>query len=116
MMYEILAVVLTIVASILGVIATFYLKFGSKDISFNPSLLIKNFNLMSGILLYGISNIIFILALKWADLSILSPLSAVGYIFINILSIKILNEKVTLFKWSGVLFILVGSILIGLSS
>ena len=116
MTYKILAIILTLVSSMLGTIATIYLKFGSKKFSFNLLKLVKDFNILMGVVLYGASNLIFILALKWADLSVLNPISAFGYILINILSIKILHEKVTWFKWSGALFILVGSILIGISS
>jgi uncharacterized membrane protein len=66
------------------------------------------------VLLYGISTIFFILALRIGELSVVYPLTSITYIFITILSVYFLKEKMNQYKWLGILFIIVGVILVKL--
>lgn len=109
------AMALAVLVTIIGTFAALFIKLGSKTFSFDPLKLIKNYNLLAGAVLYGVSSILFVLALKGGDLSVLFPLLSVGYIWILIVSAKFLGERITASKLAGIAFILVGVSLIGIS-
>ena len=50
------------------------------------------------------------------DLSVAVPVCSFSYILIPLASIVFLHEKVSLFRWSGVLFILLGVVFVSLSA
>lgn len=50
------------------------------------------------------------------DLSVAVPICSFSYILIPLASIFFLHEKVSLFRWSGVLFILLGVVFVSLSA
>ncbi len=50
------------------------------------------------------------------DLSVAVPIASFSYIFVPIASIIFLHEKITILRWAGILFILIGVILVSLSS
>lgn len=50
------------------------------------------------------------------DLSVAVPICSFSYILIPLASILFLHEKVSLFRWSGVLFILLGVAFVSLSA
>ena len=50
------------------------------------------------------------------DLSVAVPVCSFSYILIPLASIIFLHEKVSLFRWSGVLFILLGVVFVSLSA
>jgi len=76
----------------------------------------KNPNLLAGLGIYGVSAIFFTIALRGGELSVLYPLVSVGYVWVSLLSVKYLNEKMNSSKWLGVLLIVAGVSLIGLGS
>lgn len=50
------------------------------------------------------------------DLSVAVPVCSFSYILVPITSIIFLHEKVSLLRWSGIIFILLGVIFVSLSS
>lgn len=64
------------------------------------------------ILLYGISTVMFIVALKFEKLTILYPLISTSYIWTSILAIYFLGERMSIAKWIGIAFIILGVALI----
>jgi len=50
------------------------------------------------------------------DLSVAVPVCSFSYILVPLASIIFLHEKVSLFRWSGVLFILLGVVFVSLSA
>lgn len=110
------SILLVLVASVIGAVGAVFLKKGSQRLKFRFKSLIRNYYLISGFLLYGISTIPFILALKWGDLSIIYPSVATVYIWIAIFSIKFLGEKMNKWKWLGIALIIAGVTFIGLGA
>lgn len=99
-----------IVMTLIGAIASFYLKKASNS---NDILnIIKNINLYVGGTLYLISAILNIYILKFLDYSIVLPLTSVTYIWTMILSHFKLNEKISKKKIIGVILIIIGAILV----
>lgn len=110
------AIVLIVIATILGGFGALYFKLGADKLKFNLLDLMKNWRLMLGVFFYGISTVFFILGLKGGDLSVLYPFASLTYVWVVLLSIKLLNEKMNLYKWMGVASILIGVSLIGVGS
>ncbi|MFH1590740.1 MAG: EamA family transporter [archaeon] len=109
-----LAIVLVLVASFIGAFGALLLKTGSDSFSFNPLKLLRNYRLTFGLSLYAVSSIMFIIALKQGDLTILYPLVSTTYIWTAIVSTKFLNERMNSKRWLGILAIVIGVSLIGI--
>ena len=80
------------------------------------SSLIKNYYLFGGVALYALGTLLFIPALKGGDLSILYPFVSLSYIWVSLLSVKFLGEKMNKYKWVGILLIILGVTFIGFGS
>lgn len=108
-----------IFGTVIGSFGALCLKKGSehlhRELLKNFFEIIYNHYLMFGIFFYAIGTFIFIPALKYGELSVLYPFVATVYIWIVLLSIKFLNEKMNKWKYLGILFIIMGVVLIGIS-
>jgi uncharacterized membrane protein len=74
-----------------------------------------NAYMMVGITSQSISLLIFLSLLSWADLSLIRPASAMGYIISLILAKYILQEKINQGRLIGITFIAVGILSLSLS-
>jgi len=110
------AVLLVLLATFIASFGPIFLKKGTKHLSFHWRSLMRNYNLILGIGLYVLSLVFYIPALRGGDLSVLYPIVAFGYVFVCFLSIKFLKEKMNLHKWTGIVFIILGVIAIGVGS
>ena len=96
--------------TLLGSFASFFLK---KSSSSNGVLsLLKNINLYVGAFLYLLSAIINIYILRYLPYSVVLPLTSITYLWTMIISLKLLNERITSKKILGILCILMGAVLI----
>jgi len=111
---ELWSILLGFIGTIIGSFGALFLKIGSKDISINIKKLIRNYKLILGFVFYGISSIFFIIALTGGELSVLYPLCAASYIWVCLLSMKFLDEKMNKLKWLGIITIIIGIIFIGI--
>ena len=110
------AIGVVILASIVGAFGPILLKKASAELKLSIKSIITNRNLIGGVSLYGISTIMFIPALKGGDLSVLYPFVATVYVWVTLLSVKFLKEKMNKYKWIGITLIIVGVVFIGLGS
>lgn len=108
------SIILVLIATVFGSFGPIYFKKGSKD--FKLSTIYKNYNFILGVALYAAGTLIFIPSLKGGELSVLYPLVSLSYIWVSLLSIKMVGEKMNKFKWIGVLLIIIGVIFIGFGS
>lgn len=102
--------VILVVMTLIGSIASLFLKKSSGAEKFLEILL--NPYLYVGGGLYLGSAILNIYILKYLDYSVVLPLTAITYIWTMILSYWILKEKITSKKIGGVIFIVVGALLV----
>jgi len=51
--------------------------------------------------------------MSWADLSVVLPITSFGYVAAAVLGKLCLNEVITLRGWVGIVFIFVGSLVVG---
>jgi undecaprenyl phosphate-alpha-L-ara4N flippase subunit ArnE len=120
------AIVVVLFAAVLGAFGQLYFKLGSDTLSMkikefklgSDTLsmtikeLLRNRYLIIGVVLYAISTVMAILALKEGELSVLYPLIATSYIWATLLAKKVLKEYINVYKWSGIVMIIVGVIFI----
>lgn len=107
-------VLIIVVGCLIGAYGAILLKKGSAKLKLNLKALIKNKNLILGFVMYGLSSVLYILALRGAELSVLYPLVSLTYVFIAILSKLILKESMGRYKFIGMALIIFGVILIGI--
>lgn len=109
-MTELWTIGLVIIGTFIGAVGSLYLKKGSSTISLKILELIQNYQLILGVILYLLSSVFFIAALKYGELSTLYPITSLSYIWISFLSIKFLKEKMNKYKWMGIFLIILGVI------
>jgi uncharacterized membrane protein len=107
-----LIILLAFASTLLGASGALLLKKAGSNFTLNPFQLIKNHFLIGGLALYVIASIIFVYALKFGELSMIYPLTSLSYIWVAILSKKILGERMTRLKLMGMFFIILGVVLI----
>ena len=110
------AIGLVISATLVGAFGPILLKKASAKRLSKLSSLVTNYYLIGGVALYAIGTLLFIPALKGGDLSVLYPFVALVYIWVSLLSVKFLGEKMNKFKWLGIALIIIGVSFIGIGS
>lgn len=110
------AIGLVVVATLVGAFGPIFLKKASAKKLSRLKSLATNYNLFAGVSLYAIGTILFIPALKGGELSVLYPFVALNYVWVSLLSVKFLGEKMNRIKWLGILLILIGVSFIGIGS
>jgi drug/metabolite transporter (DMT)-like permease len=74
-----------------------------------------NLTVISGVALDAVFFGCLLIALSWAEVSVVLPLTAMGYITTAIAAKIFLHEDITLLRWAGTIAIVVGCILVGKS-
>ena len=110
------SLILLLIANLIGSYGAIQLKKGAVKFSFNLKKLIKNFNILFGVALYGVATVIYIFALKTGELSVIYPMVSMAYVFVALFSVKFLNEKMNKTRWIAIFIIILGITLIGLGS
>jgi drug/metabolite transporter (DMT)-like permease len=101
-----------IIMTLLGSFGGFFFKKSTDGDSILS--IIKSKFLYIGGMLYVSSAVLNIIVLKYMPLSVVLPMTAITYIWSMISSRIILKEKITKFKFLGIIFILIGVTFIGL--
>jgi drug/metabolite transporter (DMT)-like permease len=110
------AMLLVVIAALIGGFGPIFLKKGSAKFNLNPLKQIKNGNMLLGILFYAVSTIIFIPALKGGELSVLYPIVSLCYVWATLLAVWLLGEKMNRMKWLAIVIIILGVSLVGLGA
>ena len=113
---ELWAIMLVISATLVGAFGPILLKKASARKLSQISSLMTNYHLFGGVALYALGTLLFIPALRGGDLSVLYPFVSLSYIWVSILSMRFLGEKMNRMKWLGVFLIIIGVSFIGLGS
>ncbi len=106
-MNQIGAIILSLFCALLGSIEQTFFRLGSKKIAGNLVSWITSWQIILGMCFYGLSAILFIVALKYGRLSILYPIIATSYVWVTSISHYILKEQMYYFNWSGVFMIVI---------
>ncbi|MBI2549676.1 EamA family transporter [Candidatus Woesearchaeota archaeon] len=99
-----------------------FFKKGASEFSLSIDILkqlrgiIKNTNLLVGVFLYAAPTPVYLWALKNASLSLVYPITSLTYIWVSLLSMKFLRERMNRFKWLGISSIILGVSLLAYST
>ncbi len=105
-------ILLTALCALIGSIGQLEFKRGASNLQFDIKLLLANYHLILGVIVYLVSTVFYIYALSKGQLSVLYPIIATSYIWTSIFAKIFLNEPVSATNWVGVFFILLGVTLI----
>ncbi|MBU1111191.1 MAG: EamA family transporter [archaeon] len=114
-MIDIIAVVLVLISTFFGAVATLLIKRGTNQHHSVRKLIFTQIFWL-GLFIYGVSIIFYFIALKQENLSIIYPLVSSTYIWTTFFSVKFLGEKMNSWKWFALTGIIIGISLIGLGS
>lgn len=103
---------LVLFCALLGALGQLLFKLGSASVSASILSWLANGKVLLGMALYGISAVLFIVALKYGNLSVLYPLIATSFIWVTLLATKLLGEPFSLINWLGIALIVGGVSLI----
>ena len=110
------AIILVLFNSLFGAVGALFVKLGSDKFELNFRKILRNWKLILGGVIYIISGIVTIIAFRGGELSVLYPLVATVYIWTLIFSMVFLKEKMNIYKWLGIITIVLGVGLIGLGT
>ncbi|MBI2669249.1 EamA family transporter [Candidatus Woesearchaeota archaeon] len=113
-MVKIVILLVVLIATFIGAVASFLTKKGSHQKSWKE--LIWNRYIWCGFILYGVSTLAYIYSLRFEQLTILYPLVSTAYIWTTLFAVKFLGEKMNGWKWLGLAGIILGVVFIGLGS
>jgi len=109
-----LTIIFMIIATLIGSFGSLFLKKGSAQfhLHFYKGLLGIFFDFLKNY--YVILGVILLYLLRTEELSMLYPMTSLGYVFVTILSYYILKEKINVFKTLGIVSIIFGVVLVTL--
>lgn len=117
-------ILLILISVFLGAMGQVLVKYGAVNLEINftikyliPSIIgiLKNLPVMLGIISYGLSFFIWIKVLSKVELSYAYPMVSIGYIITMIFSYFLFKENISFIRILGVVFIIIGVILISRS-
>lgn len=76
---------------------------------------ITNITVVTGITLDAMFFACFLIALSWTEVSVVLPMTAIGYVTTAIFAKLILHEEITMLRWAGTFAIVIGAIMVGKS-
>ncbi len=110
---------LVLCCTILGAIAQVLIKSGAPRLGAQPSLvgtalsIATNVPILLGLVLYGLSTVLLVLALRHGDLSMVYPVIALTFVWVTILSALMFGESMNAYKLSGIAIIIAGVSILG---
>lgn len=110
--------VLIIVSVVIGAVGQIAFKFGALEMAENPGITLLEkikWPIVLGLCLYGISTVLWIMALRKVELSYAYPMISLGYILVFIASYFLFHESINWLRMGGMLCIIAGIILVAKS-
>lgn len=101
-----ISIVVMVISSLFAALGQLNLKMGSSKLKLSK--IMRNYELITGIILYGVATVLGVIAMKGEELSILYPIASLNYVWVSLLSMKYLNEKMNKWKWLGITLIILG--------
>ena len=108
------AIGLIVLMTALTSIAQLFFKLGADNLVLNE--LVSYLPLLFGFIIYGIGAVLLILALKHGEVTVLYPVIATSYIWVALISWRVLGEHIGFLKLLGIVSIIVGIVLISFGS
>jgi multidrug transporter EmrE-like cation transporter len=120
--HQVKSLLLVLFCTFVNAASQVFIKLGTASLGPHPKMIetaigiLTRPMLFSGYALLGISTILFVLALRRGELSLLYPVLTLGYVWVTILSVVVFKDSMNLFKIAGVTVIMVGVGVLGKAS
>jgi uncharacterized membrane protein len=108
----ILGIILVILTTLLMSFGQLLWKLSAAHIKFSFISLITNLPLIGGFVLFGLGGLTLVLALKQGELSIIYPFISLSFIWVTLLSIFFLGEKLVPMQWLGLIIVALGVVFV----
>ena len=115
------AMTVLIVALSLGALGQICLKAGLKQLGPDPAVgvvlasIVRNWLVLSGFGCYGLSSLLYLVALSRLDLSYAYPMVALTYVIVTVLAWRLLGETVPIGRIMGLAIICIGVVVVAAS-
>ena len=106
------AIGLVVICTLFTSTAQLLYKSGANKLEFNLVSIISNWNILLGMVLYGLGAILLIIALKGGQVTVLYPIIASSYVWVALGSSYFFSEVVDLLNWAGIILIIIGILII----
>ena len=93
-----------------------FFKLGSVKFSFSVAEQLRNYKLMLGVFFYLLPMPFYLWALKNADLAVVFPTNALTFVWVSLLSVRFLGERMNKYKCLGIAAIVFGVAMMGYSA
>ena len=113
---SLISIAIVVISTIFSALGSLFLKIGSANIHKKLLRNIKNHHLMLGVIFFSLPAPMYIIALKYGELNVLYPITALSYIWSTLLAIRFLKENMNYWKYAGIFLIIIGMIFIGLGA
>ena len=105
---------LMVIGVLTGALAVALLKKGAVQYSFSQLFFRRIF--WEGVVLFGISLLMYVVVLQHEELSVVYPLGSTTYLVTTFISVKYFGEKMNIWKWAALIGVMVGVTLIAIGS
>lgn len=105
-----------VASTVLSALGALLLKLGASSLEFKFRSLLRNTQLILGVVVFTFAASIYIVLLKFQQLSVLYALGATTYIWGALFAKVYLKEKICKWKIAGIAAIVLGVTLVGLAS
>lgn len=110
------SIVLVLFSSFIGSFGAVGLKLGAERMSGGVAKLFTNYWLATGIALYLVSSVFYMMGIAQGQLTVLYPMVSLGYIWALLWARILFNERFTVAKVGGLFLIVAGVALINLGN
>ena len=111
------AILLILLCTVFTSLGQILWKLGLVNVDFNNLFTFINLPFILGFFAYGTGFVLMLRAFKYGELSVLYPIVATSYVWVSLFSpILFLNDFMNVWKWFGVLVILISVSLLGIGS
>jgi drug/metabolite transporter (DMT)-like permease len=117
----VLALLLLFVAISLGASGQILMKGGLRQLGERPApavvlrALVSNWLVLSGFACYGVSSILYLLAISRLDVSYAYPMVALSYVMVAVVAWRLFDESIPPLRVVGLVVIMLGVLLMALS-
>jgi drug/metabolite transporter (DMT)-like permease len=109
------AIILMVVCTVFTSSAQILYKLGAEKLIFDIVSIITNWQILLGLVFYGIGAVLVIISFRGGEVTVLYPIITSSYIWVTLGSWYFLKESISVVRWSGVLLIMMGILIITLS-
>ena len=96
------AIMLMVLCTIFTSSAQIFYKMGANRLTFDIISILTNWQLILGMILYGLGAVLVIIALRGGEVTVLYPILTSSYIWVSLGSVYFFGEKMNALKWIGV--------------